>query len=128
MRQSFQGVIALFWVVFWTARILADYDRYVMTEDGRLFLLLYFIAIGMGIFFMLYLAVKNHGRRILAKISRQRFCPECYAHIGKEKEFCPKCGANLNGSGYVTYCTYCNTRILDADRMFCPKCGRELKK
>ena len=128
MKQSFQGMIALFWVVFWTARILADYDRYVMTENGRLFLLLYFIAIGMGVFFILYIAAKSYGQKFLAKTGKKKFCPECYAYVGKEKEFCPKCGANLNGSSSVTYCTYCNTQILDVGRMFCPKCGRELKK
>ena len=128
MKLSFQGTIALFWIVFWTARILADYDRYIMTENGKLFLLLYFIAIGIGVFFVLYLGIRRYGQKLLAKTSKQRFCPECYAYIGKEKEFCPKCGANLKGSGVAIYCAYCNTQIFDTERMFCPKCGRELRK
>ena len=128
MRTSTQGIIAAFWLIFWSARILMDYDRMVRTENGRLFLMMYALAIALGLLFLGYLAFKKHGPKVLYSVNRSSRCPDCYSKLAAGADFCPKCGKDLREREEPRTCWYCGYEELDKNSTSCPKCGREYKK
>ena len=128
MRTSTQGIIAAFWLIFWSARILVDYDRMIRTENGRLFLLLYALAIALGLLFLGYLAFKKHGPKVLYSVNRSSRCPDCYSKLRKGEDFCPKCGKDLREREEARICWFCGYEELNKNSTSCPKCGREYKK
>lgn len=128
MRNSLQGVIAGFWLIFWSVRILADYDRFIRTPDGRLFLALYGLAIALGVLFVLYLVIKARAPKLLYRVNRSARCPECYARLNAGTEFCPKCGKDLRERAESRFCWNCGYEETDRNATSCPKCGREYRK
>ena len=128
MRTSTQGVIAAFWLIFWSARILVDYDRLITYERGRIFLMLYFTALMLGLLFFLYLLMRKHAPKALYSMNRSSRCPDCYSKLKESTEFCPKCGKDLRDRTESRICWYCGYEELDRNSTSCPKCGREFKK
>ncbi|MBO4551767.1 MAG: zinc ribbon domain-containing protein [Candidatus Methanomethylophilaceae archaeon] len=128
MRTSYQGVIAAFWLIFWSARILVDYDRMIRYEQGRVFLALYFLAVLLGVMFLAYLLMKKHAPKMLYRMNRSSRCPDCYSKVKKGVDFCPKCGKDLREREEARICWFCGYEELDRNSTSCPKCGREYKK
>lgn len=128
MRDSLQVTIAAFWLMFWSVRVISSYSSLIRTEDGRLFLALYGLAILMGAAFLAYILLKRYGPKTMAKINKNGRCPECYAPLKKNEGFCPKCGLDMRNVPKEIRCKTCGTTITDDDKMFCPKCGREIKR
>jgi len=52
-----------------------------------------------------------------------RFCQECGAKLGAQKNMCPSCGSE-NDAG-VKFCNQCGTRLQQATPAYCPACGHE---
>ena len=128
MRTSTGGVIAAFWLIFWSARILMDFDRLITYPRGRLFLALYGLAVLLGVLFLLYLLLRKHAPKVLYTMDRSSRCPDCYAKLVKGTEFCPKCGKDLRERAESRICWYCGYEELNKNSTSCPKCGREFKK
>ena len=128
MRTSWQGVIAAFWLIFWSARVLVDYDRLISYERGRIFLALYGLAILLGVLFLAYILMKKHAPKVLYKMDRTSRCPDCYWKLKEGTEFCPKCGKDLRERAESRICWNCGYEEIDSKVTSCPKCGREFKK
>ncbi len=128
MRVTFSGVIAAFWLIFWSVRILADYDRLIRYEQGRVFLALYFLALLLGVLFVVFLLYKKHAPKMMYSVNRSARCPDCYAKLKPGTDFCPKCGKDLRERAESRICWNCGYEELDKNSTSCPKCGREYKK
>ena len=128
MRATFSGLIAAFWLIFWSVRILADYDRLMSYDNGRLLLVLYFLAVAMGVLFILYLVMREHAPKMLYSVNRSSRCPDCYAKLKGMSDFCPKCGKDLRERADSRICWNCGYEETDSKATSCPKCGREYKK
>ena len=127
-RTSFLGVIAAFWLIFWSARVLMDYNWLIGTERGRVFLALYILAILLGVLFLAWLLFKNHAPKMLYSVNRSSRCPDCYYKLKDNTDFCPKCGKDLRERAESRICWNCGYEELDKNSTSCPKCGREYKK
>jgi hypothetical protein len=128
MKLSIQAVIAAFWLVFWTAQMMVNYNYYIRTENGRLMLLLFGICLALGAIFFAYIAWKSYGPKIMYKANKSKRCPDCYAKLDPKSDFCPKCGKDLSGRDKANICWNCGYEDLDKNSTSCPKCGREYKK
>ncbi len=128
MRASFSSLIAAFWLIFWSARVLVDYNWLVNTERGRVFLALYLLAILLGVLFLLWLLYKKHAPKMLYTVKRSSRCPDCYSKLKDGTDFCPKCGRDLRETSESRICWNCGYEESDKNSTSCPKCGREYKK
>ena len=128
MRTSFSGVIAAFWLIFWSARLLSQYDWLMRSKDGRLMLILYIAMILLGVLFLGWLLLKKHAPRMMYKVNRGSRCPDCYAKLKDGSDFCPKCGKDLTERSESRFCWNCGYEEMDKNSTSCPKCGREYKK
>ena len=127
-RTSFSGIIAAFWLIFWSARLLSQYDWLMRSEDGRLLFILYIAMILLGVLFLGWLLLKKHAPKMMYSVNRSSRCPDCYSKLEKGTEFCPKCGKDLRERDESRICWYCGYEELDPNSTSCPKCGREFKK
>ena len=106
-RTSFSGIIAAFWLIFWSVRILVDYDRMITYEQGRVFLALYFLALVLGLLFFGYLLLKKHAPKMMYKVNRESRCPDCFVKLKGATDFCPKCGKDLTERSESRFCWNC---------------------
>ena len=126
-RTSFSGIMAAFWLIFWTARLLSQYDWLMRSENGRLMLILYLAMILLGVLFLGWLLYRKHAPKVMYSVNSSSRCPDCYSKLKEGTEFCPKCGKDLRTREPRT-CWYCGYEESDPNATSCPKCGREFKK
>ena len=127
-RTSISGIIAAFWLIFWSVRLLSQYDWLMRSENGRLLFALYILMILLGVLFLGWLLLRKHAPKMLYSVNRSSRCPDCYSKLVEGTEFCPKCGKDLRERDESRICWYCGYEELDPNSTSCPKCGREFRK
>ena len=120
--------MAAFWLIFWSARLLSQYDWLMRSDDGRLLFALYILMILLGVLFLGWLLLRKHAPKMLYSVNRSSRCPDCYSKLVEGTEFCPKCGKDLRERDESRICWYCGYEELDPNSTSCPKCGREFRK
>ena len=128
---NYVPIFPILWAAYCAINIISNYKYYMMTQEGRLLLLLFAVMMALCAFLALYLIRPRFLVRVIQRISPGKHCPHCFERMEKGSHFCAKCGTIIDDLAECTAmakCTRCGERIQDTDQEFCPRCGNMIKR